>query len=200
MFSAAHPRKSPTPKVRRLTSLRFVPANHGALRNGTINVMPPRQLLLIVAIAGAFGVLVPYYKGYGFLDRRLIVAYACLAAVFAGPTATDAFAPDEQDHALRKMARVWLLSWGFAALLLTLALVTVNLTNRHVRPLVPRTSFLIAGRVFGSDGIRGYYGIGRLSHPQTLGGPGNGNPSYCVPDRHCGVLPSRSVFDALPGI
>jgi hypothetical protein len=126
-----------------------VPGNHGAARNGTINVMPPRQLLLIFAIAGAFGVLVPYYKGYGFLDRRLIVAYACLAAVFAGPTATDAFASDEQDHPLRKMARVWLLSWGFAALLLALALLTVNLTNRHVRPLVPRTSFLIAAECLG---------------------------------------------------
>ncbi|MGA2600800.1 MAG: hypothetical protein ABSH09_27855 [Bryobacteraceae bacterium] len=111
--------------------------------------MPTRQLILIVAIAGAFGVLVPYYKGYGFLDRRLIVAYACLAAVFAGPTATDAFAPDEQDNPLRKMARVWLSCWGFAALLLALALLTVNLTNRHARPLIPRTSFLIAAECLG---------------------------------------------------
>lgn len=111
--------------------------------------MRARQLILITAIAAAFGVLVPYYKGYGFLDRRLIIAYACLAAVFAGPTATGAFASEDQGNALIKMARVWLMSWGFAALLLALAVLTVNLTNRHVQPLLPRTSFLIAAECLG---------------------------------------------------
>lgn len=111
--------------------------------------MPTRQLLIILAIAAAFGVLVPYYKGYGFLDRRLIVAYACLAAVFAGPTATDAFSSDEEGSGLRKMARVWLLSWAFSALLLALALLIVNLTNRHIQPLIPRANFLVAAECLG---------------------------------------------------
>ncbi len=159
--------------------------------------MPTRQLLLVLAIAGAFGVLVPYYKGYGFLDRRLIVAYACLAAVFAGPTATDAFASDEQDNALRKMARIWLLCWGFGALLLALALLTVNLTNRHVGPLIPRASFLIAAECLGLTASAAITALGRLSHPQTLGEPGNGNPSHRVSDRHCGVFPIGPVYDVL---
>jgi hypothetical protein len=111
--------------------------------------MSRRQLTLILAIAIAFGVLVPYFKGYGFLDRRLVIAYACLAAVFAGPTATEAFASDEGGTALRKMLRVWLMSWGFATLLLILAFVTVNLTNRHVRLLVPPRAFAFAIECLG---------------------------------------------------
>lgn len=106
--------------------------------------MRVRQLILILILAGAFGVLVPFYKGIGFLDRRLIIAYACLAAVIAGPTAADAFSTEGGRNALAKMVRIWLISWGFAVFVLALALVTVNLTNRHRQLLLPRVSFLIA--------------------------------------------------------
>lgn len=106
--------------------------------------MPLRQLVLILAIAGAFGVLVPYFKGPGFLDRRLIIAYACLAAVIAGPSAADAIAAEDGGVRLGKVVRVWLISWAFGLCLLALALVTVNLTSRHRSLLAPRTGFLAA--------------------------------------------------------
>lgn len=106
--------------------------------------MSVRQVLLVVAIVGAFGVLVPYYKGSGFLDRRLIIAYGCLGAVIAGPTASDAFTRDEPGGAIGKLVRAWLISWLFAAWLLALAIITVNLTTRHDRLLLPRAAFLAA--------------------------------------------------------
>lgn len=106
--------------------------------------MRVRQLIVIVVLAGAFGVLVPFYKGFGFLDRRLIIAYACLAAVIAGPTAADAFSAEGAGSALAKMLRIWIISWGFGVGVLALALVMVNMTNRHSRLLLPRVSFLVA--------------------------------------------------------
>jgi hypothetical protein len=109
--------------------------------------MRVRQLILILILAGAFGVLVPFYKGIGFLDRRLIIAYGCLAAVIAGPTAADAFSTEGTERAgsaLAKMVRIWLISWGLGVCVLALALATVNLTNRHSTLLLPRVSFLVA--------------------------------------------------------
>ena len=107
-----------------------------------------RQILLIVAIAAAFGVLAPYYKGFGILDRRLVVAYGCLAAIFAAPVATEAFA-DLPANPLRTMVRVWLLAWGYALVIFALALWTVNLRSRYARPILPPVSFLVAVECFG---------------------------------------------------
>jgi hypothetical protein len=106
--------------------------------------MSPRQLLLILAIVGAFGVLVPIYKGYDFLDRRLIVAYACLSAVIAAPMATDTFAQQAEDNPLSSLLRAWLYSWAFATGLLAIALFTVNVANWRGRVILPGTSFLVA--------------------------------------------------------
>lgn len=110
--------------------------------------MRVRQILLIVAIAGAFGVLAPFYKGFGILDRRLIVAYGCLAAIFAAPATTEAFA-EAPANPLRTMLRVWLLAWGYALVILALALWTVNLRSRYARPILPPMSFLVAVECFG---------------------------------------------------
>src|SRR5260370_35064762 len=107
--------------------------------------MASRQFVLILAVIGAFGVLVPFYKRLDFLDPRLIAAYACLSAVIAASSAADAFTDPETGAALGSMIRVWLYSWGLAALLLAVALVTVNVQNWHGRLLLPRpASFLIA--------------------------------------------------------
>jgi len=106
--------------------------------------MPLPQLLLILAIAGAFGVFLPIYKGFDFLDPRLIVAYACLSAVIAAPIITDAFAEESELSRLHRLLRAWVFSWLFAAALLALALFTMNASHWHGRIILPRTSFLIA--------------------------------------------------------
>jgi hypothetical protein len=106
--------------------------------------MSSRQIVLVLAVIGAFGVLVPYYKGLDFLDPRLIVAYACLSAVIAASSVADAFSGPEAGAAFGRMLRIWLYSWGLAVLLLAIALVTVNARSWHGHPLVPPTSFLMA--------------------------------------------------------
>src|SRR5260370_3748825 len=107
--------------------------------------MPSRQIVLILAVIGAFGVLVPFYKRLDFLDPRLIAAYACLSAVIAVSSVADAFTDSETGGALGRMIRVWLYSWGLAALLLAIALVTVNVPNWHGRLVFARPpSFLIS--------------------------------------------------------
>src|SRR5258708_15836029 len=106
--------------------------------------MSSRQIVLVLAVIGAFGVLVPLYKKLDFLDPRLIVAYACLSAVIAASSVADALSGPETGTTLGRMIRVWLYSWGLAALLLVVALVTVNAGSWHRRVLLPPpASFLI---------------------------------------------------------
>ena len=124
--------------------------------------MSPRQLLLILAIVGAFGVLVPMYKGLDFMDRRLIVAYACLSAVFAAPMVTDTFAQQAQEHSLPSLLRVWLYSWAFASCLLAVALFTVNLTQSRGGIILPDTNFLVAAECLSLTVAAAVVGLGAL--------------------------------------
>jgi len=107
-----------------------------------------RQLILVLTVAAAFGLLVPWFKGFGFLDRRIIIAYACLAAVFAVPGATDAFS-EASTSPLRTMVRVWLFSWGYATAILALALIVVNVLGKSPQTALPRTSLLVAAECLG---------------------------------------------------
>lgn len=104
----------------------------------------PRQIVVMLAIVGAFGVLLPLYKGYDFLDRRLIVAYACLSAVIAVPIVIDRFAQPDEDVPQLSLLRIWIFSWTFSAFLLAAALFTVNAANWRGRMILPRSSFLAA--------------------------------------------------------
>jgi hypothetical protein len=124
--------------------------------------MSPRQLVLILAIVGAFGVLLPLYKGFDFLDRRLIVAYACLSAVIAAPIVTDRFAQQPSDNPLPSLLRVWLFSWVFAAFLLAIALFTVNAANWRGSIILPRTSFLAAAECLSLTIAAAVAGMGAL--------------------------------------
>ncbi len=47
------------------------------------------QALVILMGVIAFGILVPLYKGFGFLDPRIIAAYACLALLFVAPPSAE---------------------------------------------------------------------------------------------------------------
>ena len=124
--------------------------------------MSARQIILIVAIIGAFGILVPMYKGLDFLDPRLIVAYACLSAVIAAPIVTDTFSQPSENDRLLDLLRAWLYSWAFAAILLTVAFITLNVKHGHGRIILPRTSFLVAVECLSLTLAGAAAGIGAL--------------------------------------
>ena len=51
-----------------------------------------KQALIILFTLLAFGILVPWYKGFTFLDPRMISAYGCLAILFVAPASAESFA------------------------------------------------------------------------------------------------------------
>jgi hypothetical protein len=51
-----------------------------------------KQALVILFTVLAFGILVPWYKGFTFLDPRMVAAYGCLAVLFVAPASAEAFA------------------------------------------------------------------------------------------------------------
>src|SRR5260370_16697022 len=92
-----------------------------------------RQAVVLLLIVVAFGILVPWYKGFAFLDPRMIVAYACLALLFVAPASAEAFATREKSAsgaiALNKIFKVVAYGWGMTVLILVSAFFTLNLTK-----------------------------------------------------------------------
>ena len=96
-----------------------------------------RQAVVLLVIVLAFGILVPWYKGFTFLDPRMIVAYACLALLFVAPASAEAFATRQPGSALYKIFRVVAYGWGITVLILLSAFVTINLTKWQGEVLMP---------------------------------------------------------------
>lgn len=91
-----------------------------------------RQALVIVVIVLGFGILVPWYKGIAFLDPRLLLAYGCIAMLFAAPASADAAAAHRAggsgDSLIASLARIVAFGWGVTVLILVTGVVTVNVT------------------------------------------------------------------------
>ena len=51
-----------------------------------------KQALIILFTVLAFGILVPWYKGFTFLDPRMLAAYGLLAVLFVAPASAESFA------------------------------------------------------------------------------------------------------------
>ena len=47
-----------------------------------------KQALVILFTVLAFGILVPWYKGFTFLDPRMLAAYGFLAVLFVAPASS----------------------------------------------------------------------------------------------------------------
>ncbi len=111
-----------------------------------------RQALVVLAVVVAFGVLVPWYKGFGFLDPRIIAAYACLALLFVAPASADlaALYAEKASPAavLARMAVIVAYGWGITVLILVTGLVTMNLGNHRGGFAAPPWRFLTALLVF----------------------------------------------------
>jgi hypothetical protein len=103
------------------------------------------QAIVLLLIVVAFGILVPWYKGFTFLDPRMIVAYACLALLFVAPASAEAASAATS---VKRIFRVVAYGWGMALLILVSALVTINLTRWQGEILTPPLEVCAAALVF----------------------------------------------------
>jgi hypothetical protein len=105
-----------------------------------------RQALVVLTVVIVFGILVPIYKGFAFLDSRIIAAYACLALLFVAPASAELGAAPGK--ILGKIAIIVAWGWGITVLILGAALVTLNLVNHRGGFAVPPLEFLAAVLTF----------------------------------------------------
>jgi|ERR1700722_1490290 hypothetical protein len=106
-----------------------------------------RQAVVILIVVIAFGILVPVYKGFGFLDARIIAAYACLALLFVAPASAELAAP-HTGALLGRIAIIVAWGWGLTVLILGTAIVTLNLIDRRGGFIAPPREFLASVLVF----------------------------------------------------
>jgi hypothetical protein len=115
-----------------------------------------RQALIILFVVIAFGILVPIYKGFGFLDARIIAAYACLALLFVAPASAELAATQGKSApastVLGRIAIIVAWGWGMTVLILGTAVVTLNIANpggtRRGGFIAPPPQFVAAVLVF----------------------------------------------------
>ena len=121
-----------------------------------------RQALVILFTVLAFGILVPWYKGFTFLDPRILMAYGLLAVLFVAPASAESAAAQQSREsgesdsggsrssaaALGRIVLVVAYGWGVAAVILITALVTLNLANWRGAVIAPPAAFLSAVLAF----------------------------------------------------
>jgi hypothetical protein len=105
---------------------------------------------IYLALLGVFGVLVPGVKGLEFLDPVILIAYACLGTVFAGPAAVQLFdqVPKSVREAFGRVAAAVAFGEAMVVLLLAMGLATVRLLHRGIFPFDALT--LLAGFALGA--------------------------------------------------
>jgi hypothetical protein len=111
-----------------------------------------RQALVILMVVIAFGILVPIYKGFGFLDARILAAYACLSLLFVAPASAEGAAAGTR-ALLARIAIIVAWGWGMTVLILGTAIVTLNIVgpgadNRRAGFIAPPVQFLAAILIF----------------------------------------------------
>jgi hypothetical protein len=111
-----------------------------------------RQALVILIVVAAFGILFPLYKGFGFLDPRIVAAYACLALLFVAPASAELAAAQGKiappAAILGKIALIVAWGWGITLVILVTAVVTLNLVSRGGGLLAPPWGFSAAVLTF----------------------------------------------------
>ncbi len=115
-----------------------------------------RQAVVILFTVLVFGILVPWYKGFTFLDPRILLAYALLALLFVAPASAESATlaakdPGEAGSAARVLTRIALVvayGWGLAVVILITALATVNLANWRGTLIAPPAPFFLALLLF----------------------------------------------------
>ena len=107
-----------------------------------------KQAIFVLGFAVVFGILVPWYRGFDFLDPVMLTAYSCLALLFVAPASAEAFALDRSAPAISgtitRSALILAYGWGIAVLVMAAGIVTVNLSHWHGYILAPPASLLIS--------------------------------------------------------
>jgi hypothetical protein len=107
-----------------------------------------KQALIILFTVLAFGILVPWYKGFTFLDPRMLAAYGLLAVLFVAPASAESFAGEPSVASPRatlgKLMVLVAFGWGVTVLVLGTALATLNLAYWHGSVIAPSAK-LFAG-------------------------------------------------------
>jgi hypothetical protein len=100
-----------------------------------------KQALIILFTVLAFGILVPWYKGFTFLDPRMLAAYGLLAVLFVAPAAAEAFAGvkdlESRGALLSRLIVLIGFGWGITVLVLATGLATINLSYWHGSFIAP---------------------------------------------------------------
>jgi hypothetical protein len=111
-----------------------------------------KQAVIILMVVVAFGILVPIYKGVGFLDSRILAAYACLALLFVAPASAELAAARAQSTSVSGLAAqialivAW--GWGMTVVILATAFATLNIVSRGGPMIAPPAQFMAAVLVF----------------------------------------------------
>src|SRR5579864_4920554 len=125
-----------------------------------------RQAVVILFTVLTFGILVPWYKGFTFLDPRILLAYALLALLFVAPASAELAAAHRSKESggkdagakesgesrpagiLSRIALVVVYGWGISVVIHISALVTLNLANWRGSLIAPPAEFLSAVLAF----------------------------------------------------
>lgn len=85
-----------------------------------------KQALIVLVTVIAFGILVPWYKGFVMLDARMIAAYGCLALLFVVPASSEL-----ATAGIGRIATVVAFGWGITLVTMITAMITVAVAYAH---------------------------------------------------------------------
>jgi hypothetical protein len=91
-----------------------------------------RTILVHVAVVAVFGVFLPGWLGFQFLDPVTIAAYSCLGVLFAAPAAAQAFADDRPQifsDAVKRIVSAALYGEAMAIVILIAGFMTMFFTR-----------------------------------------------------------------------
>jgi hypothetical protein len=126
-----------------------------------------RLVLTVLTVVALFGVLVPWYKRYDFLDPVMLAAYFCLPVVLVAPMAADALAGGTESAmgTVRRVLQVAFYGWGLGMVIIAAGLITVNAASRHGHLLLPSGELLAAGVAFSAGAaLAAVVATGFLAH------------------------------------
>ena len=107
------------------------------------------SLVLTVLVILAFGVLVPWRRGFDFFDSFLIFAYSAIALLFAASALTDLVASSEAAIPLPPaIIAAAIHGWSVLALIYALGIATVNATFRAPQLFYPSPKLMGATLLF----------------------------------------------------
>jgi len=100
--------------------------------------------LVNIVVIGAFGIAVPWRRGFDFFDAAILIPYAFISLLFAAAAATDVV-EGNGSGARQMLARVLasaLFGWCVFLVILAIGMLTVNLLYRAHHLFLPPSAVL----------------------------------------------------------